>query len=129
MVIAAASAHLPEWTEYRSKSGLDPLGMQNTSVNLYQSLIPGIGNVTLRMRYYGLYAWLSATYAKRVGDTDPITWQRYIRRTEALYALIAQVRGNEPGITGIQWAQRRLSGAVPKVVDFAADAEPKLLQG
>lgn len=40
MVTAAASVHLLEWTEYRSKSGLDPLGMQNTSVNLYQSLIP-----------------------------------------------------------------------------------------
>lgn len=125
MAIAATSAHLPEWTEYRSKSGLDPLGMQNTSVNLYQSLIPGIGNVTLRMRYYGLYAWLSATYAKRVGDTNPITWQRYIRRTEALYALIAQARGNEGGITGIQWAQRRLADGIPKVVDFVADAEPK----
>lgn len=28
----------PEWTEYRKKNGLDPLGMQNSSVNLYQSL-------------------------------------------------------------------------------------------
>ena len=49
----------PEWTEYRKKNGLDPLGMQNSSVNLYQSLLPGISNVTLRMRYYGLYAWLA----------------------------------------------------------------------
>ena len=101
MGITLASSCLPEWTEYRNKSGLDPLGMQNTSVNLYQSLIPGIGNVTLRMRYYGLYAWLNAIYAKRVGDTNPTTWQRYIRRTEALYALIAQYRGGENGITGI----------------------------
>lgn len=41
---------LPEWTEYRKKNGLDPLGIQNSSVNLYQSLLPGISNVTLRMR-------------------------------------------------------------------------------
>jgi hypothetical protein len=119
------SAYLPEWTEYRSKSGLDPLGMQNTSVNLYQALIPGIGNVTLRMRYYGLYAWLSWIYAQRVGDTNPLSWQRFIRRTEALYALIAQHRGGEYGITGINWAQRRLSGVLPRTIDFADDAEPK----
>lgn len=55
----------PEWTDYRHKSGLDPLGMQNSSINLYQRLLPGISNVTLRMRYYGLYAWLAAIYARR----------------------------------------------------------------
>lgn len=37
----------PEWTEYRKKNSLDPLGMQNSSVNPYQSLLPGISNVTL----------------------------------------------------------------------------------
>jgi hypothetical protein len=45
----------PAWTEYRKKNGLDPLGMQNSSVNLYQTFLPGVSNVTLRMRYYGLY--------------------------------------------------------------------------
>ena len=55
----------PEWTEYQKKNGLDPLGMQNSSVNLYQTFLPGISNVTLRMRYYGLYAWLSRSYAKK----------------------------------------------------------------
>jgi hypothetical protein len=54
MAIAAASAHLPEWTEYRSKSGLDLLGMQNTSVNLYQSLNPKPGTgVVLRHAHFG----------------------------------------------------------------------------
>ena len=32
------------------KDGLDPLGMQNNSVGLYQTLLPGASNVTLRMR-------------------------------------------------------------------------------
>lgn len=58
----------PEWSEYREKNGLDPLGMQYTSVNLYQTFLPGISNVTLRMRYYGLYPWLAQRYAKQVGD-------------------------------------------------------------
>lgn len=60
----------PEWTEYRKKNGLDPLGMQTGSINIYQKLLPGISNVTLRIRYYGLYVWLARSYAKDVGDTD-----------------------------------------------------------
>lgn len=114
----------PEWTEQRKKRGLDPLGMQNSSVNLYQRLIPGISNVTQRIRYYGFYAWLSASYAHQVGDTDPKIWQRFIRRAEALYALVAQHSGGEIGVAGTEWAQRTLDGASGEQIDFAADAEP-----
>ena len=67
----------PAWTEYHKKNGLDPLGMQNSSVSLYQTLLPGVSNVTLRMRYYGLYAWLCRTYAKKDGDTNPEAWKRF----------------------------------------------------
>ena len=67
---------LPERTEYRKKNGLDPLGMQNSSVSLYQTFLPGISNVTLRMRYYGLYPWLAHRYAKEIGDTNPESWSR-----------------------------------------------------
>lgn len=35
---------------------LDPLGLQTTSVALYQQLMPGISNVTLRMRSYGFFS-------------------------------------------------------------------------
>ncbi|HWA88563.1 MAG TPA: hypothetical protein VG889_00910 [Rhizomicrobium sp.] len=115
--------NFPEWTEYSSTSGQDPLGMQSTSINLYQSLVPGIGNVTLRMRYYGLYAWLSQSYARRVGDTNPKSWQRYIRRTEALYALIAARRGGETGVAGGNWARRKLSKVAKGSIDFSRDAE------
>jgi hypothetical protein len=115
----------PAWTEYRKKNGLDPLGMQNSSVGLYQTLLPGVSNVTLRMRYYGLYAWLCRTYAKRVGSIDPETWKRFIRRAEALYALIAYRRGGEGGVAGIDWAQRVLDGSDGKTpIDFASAAEP-----
>ena len=40
----------PEWTEYRKKNGLDPLGMQNSSISLYQTFLPGISNVTTGVR-------------------------------------------------------------------------------
>lgn len=99
--------------------------MQNSSVNLYQTLVPGIGNVTLRMRYYGLYAWLSWVYANRIRDTNPQSWQRIIRRTEALYALIAQRRGDEGGVTGTDWARTTLDNLQGRTIDFSLDAEPK----
>jgi len=124
-VSAVAVVNFPEWTEYRKKNGLDPLGMQNSSVTLYQTLIPGIGNVTLRMRYYGLYAWLSWVYAKRIGDTNPQTWQRMIRRAEALYALIAQRRGDEGGVTGSDWAQKTLDNLHGRTIDFAEAAKTR----
>jgi hypothetical protein len=36
--------NLLEWTEIQEKSGLDPLGMQNSRIVLYQSLMSGISN-------------------------------------------------------------------------------------
>ena len=113
----------PEWTESQKKTGLDPLGMQNSSVALYQSLLPGISNVTLRVRYYGLYAWLADRYARVVRDPNPLTWQRHVRRAEALYALIAQRHGSETGVAGVTWATTKLA-QTDGVVQFAEDAEP-----
>lgn len=115
---------LPEWTEYQRKNGLDPLGMQNSSVTLYQTFLPGISNVTLRMRYYGLYAWLCRTYAKSDGSNDPERWKTFVRRAEALYALIAHRAGNERGVAGIQWAEKAYDSAPGEVIDFAAAADP-----
>jgi hypothetical protein len=115
---------VPEWTEFRKKTGLDPLGMQNSSVRLYQSLVPGISNVTLRVRYYGLYAWLSQAYARTIGDTDIKRWQQFIRRAEALYALIAAVRGGETGVAGANWAARKVMESEGRRIAFAADADP-----
>lgn len=115
---------LPEWTEYRKKNGLDPLGMQNSSVGLYQTFLPGISNVTLRMRYYGLYPWLAHRYAKDIGDTNPESWKRIVRRAEALYALIATANGGESGVAGTEWAQRTLDATNGEGIEFASAAEP-----
>ena len=101
----------PEWTELRQKSGLDPLGMQAASVNLYQRLVPGISNVTLRIRYYGFYAWLCRTYAERIGDTGQETWKRTVRRAEALLALVAANAVDEDGNGGV-WIARYVNGKI-----------------
>ena len=114
----------PAWTDYRKKNGLDPLGMQNSSVNLYQRLLPGISNVTLRMRYYGLYAWLCRTYALSRSSDDPEAWKRFVRRAEALYALIAYHARNENGVAGILWAGKAYEDSVSETIDFAVAADP-----
>ena len=113
-----------EWTEQSAKRGLDPLGMQTSSIRLYQSLVPGISNVTLRMRYYGFYAWLCRTYARRIHHTDPTRWRTFVRRAEALYALLATRGKSADGVAGVTWAQRTLD-SVGERVDFAAAADPK----
>jgi hypothetical protein len=113
----------PEWTDYRDKGGLDPLGMQNSSINLYQRLLPGISNVTLRMRYYGLYAWLAWEYARRSHSTDIREWQQWIRRAEALYALAAVKGGDDAGISGSRWARRKLAANSGRI-SFAEHADP-----
>lgn len=112
---------LPEWTEPSEKRGLDPLGMQNSGVALYQSLLPGISNVTLRMRYYGYYCWLSDAYARHEGSTNLEDWRRWVRRGEALYALISSAAGGEGGVGGIDWANERLSIREAEI-DFAEAA-------
>ncbi len=111
---------LPQWTERADKRGLDPLGMQNSGVVLYQSLLPGISNVTLRMRYCGYYCWVSETYARRGATSDFEAWRTWVRRAEALYALVS-ARAGETGVGGVDWANRRLA-AEERVIDFAAAA-------
>ncbi|TPN63603.1 hypothetical protein FJ986_23430 [Mesorhizobium sp. B1-1-1] len=118
---------LPQWTELAEKRGLDPLGMQNSGVALYQSLVPGISNVTLRMRYYGFYCWLSDAYARHEGSTDFDDWQRWVRRAEALYALVSSAQGGETGVGGIDWANNRLLRGEAEI-DFieAASTDPNV---
>jgi hypothetical protein len=120
---------VPEWTEVQQKSGLDPLGFQAASVRLYQELVPGISNVTLRTRYYGFYPWLSRHYAAEVGDTDSEAWKKTVRRAEALYALAAAKKETdgerEPGVSGLRWARRKFADMGRKAtIDFAAHADP-----
>ena len=50
---------IPFWAEGRDFiGGRDPLGIQNSSVSIYSTLLPGLNNVTERLRYYGFYCWL-----------------------------------------------------------------------
>lgn len=112
---------LPQWTERNPKRGLDPLGMQYTGVQVYQTLLPGLSNVTLRARYYGLYCWASEIYAMHVGSDDIDAWRNFIRSLEALHALVAVAVGENGGVAGVQWAERTLNQG-DGTIDFSEGA-------
>ena len=56
-----------------SSPGLDPLGLQITSEATYAALLPGVTNLTNRIRYYGFYCWLLDFYAENIRDTNQQT--------------------------------------------------------
>lgn len=43
------------WSERGQETGLDSLRMQRLIELVYQSLLPGISTITLRLRYYSFF--------------------------------------------------------------------------
>lgn len=99
---------LPTWTKPGQWSlGRDPLGMQATSVRMYRTLVPGLTNVTNRLRYYSYYCWVVALWAKVRHADDDLEWRLFIRRAEALYALACEsVESSTHGLAGSEWARK-----------------------
>lgn len=113
----------PEWTEQTPRVGLDHLGMQVGSIGLYQTLLPGLSNVTSRMRYYGFFVWLADRYARDTGSTSRDTWERTVRRAEALYALVAVADGGAGGVAGTTWAAEAFAEQSGPVIDLIAGTD------
>ncbi len=100
----------PRWTKPGSWTlGRDPLGMQATSVRLYRSLVPGLTNVTNRLRYYSFYCWVIELFERTEHSDDPLLWARCIRRAEALYAIASYMHEAREahGLGGGNWAAAR----------------------
>ncbi|PPB81356.1 hypothetical protein LV82_01403 [Albidovulum inexpectatum] len=119
----------PQWTELGQVTGLDPLGMQRPIEVVYQSLLPGISTITLRLRYYSFFPWLLDAYARRSGSTALEDFRIFQRRAEALFALICARGDYEPGVAGIEWALRAVSGigsdpSMDQIIDFSDGAAP-----
>ena len=82
----------PQWLEHISEvSGLDPLGVQAISINIYTYLLPGVSNVTSRLRYYTFLCWVLYNYSKTVKSKDIDDWRDYLRKSEFLFSLIAEI--------------------------------------
>jgi hypothetical protein len=96
-----------DWTKPGSFSaGRDPLGFQAASVRLYTALVPGLTNVTNRLRYYSFYCWVLWQFEQIYHTTKEKKWIEFIRRAEAAIALACQVgdAASARGMAGSDWA-------------------------
>ena len=104
-------------------TGQDMLGMQNTSIATYATLLPGLTNLTRRMRYYGFYVWMLEQYAKRKGKVSVAEFQKFMRRGELLLAFVMSYKyPDEVGVVGSQYAKDYLDSNI-NIIDLAAGAD------
>jgi hypothetical protein len=79
--------------------GLDHLGIELVSVNLYQAMLPGVTNVTERARYYGFYPWTIHRYAQDGPQVrSKAAWRNWFRALDFTYAVACMAY--EPGRHG-----------------------------
>src|SRR5690606_26865787 len=101
--------------------GLDPLGLQNTSNTTFTLLMPGLNNVTGRIRYYSFYSWVLDQYSKVNGSTDPAIQKTFIRKAEYIIALSAQFYAGQSGsIPGSNYAKTEVQNQEIQVHDLNA---------
>ncbi|HYX08122.1 MAG TPA: hypothetical protein VE912_15435 [Bacteroidales bacterium] len=109
----------PFWGKQFDKiTGLDPLGHQNASEKIYTSILPGITNLTNRIRYYGFYCWLLVEYARINQDKYNEKDQRiFIRRAELTIALVMNKKKPDASqITGSNKAKDILDNSKNKSI-------------
>jgi hypothetical protein len=92
-------------------TGLDPLGLQNPSGQMYSYLLSGLNNVTAHIRNYSFYCWLLDEYAQRIQSTDPEAQKTFIRKAEYILALVAYHAGIE-GVSGSLFVKRLVDDGV-----------------
>ena len=122
----------PFWgAETTSKTGRDPLAVQNSSVVIYDNMVKGVTNMTVRIRYNGFFCWLMTFIAERLQATNPSKIDnpkeqiKFIRRGELLLAYAMQY--NFPlvnGVSGSIFAQRNVNAEVLNLAE-GADIENK----
>lgn len=113
--------HTIDWTKPGSFSaGRDPLGFQAASVRLYTSLVPGLTNVTNRLRYYSFYCWVVWQFETIHHTTKEDKWVEFIRRCEAAIALACQIGdiANAFGMAGSEWWRYDAADTSKKTFDL-----------
>lgn len=100
--------------------GLDPLGLQNTSDSTFSLLLPGLNNVTGRIRYYSFYCWLLDQYSIKVGSLDPEIQRTFIRKAEYVIALCSHYyAGESNSIPGSLFAGNQIFNNSKKTFSLA----------
>ena len=122
MIFKYQEAAIPFWAEGKDfSSGRDPLGIQNSSVTIYSTLLPGLTNVTNRLRYYGFYCWLLNSMSHRkLNFSIPRDQHNYIRKAEYTLAVYMQYYERaQQDVAGSDYASKHLGD----IVDIAEGAE------
>jgi len=101
----------PFWAENSGfMTGRDPLGIENSSISTYSRLLPGLTNLTSRLRYYGFYSWLLFEYEKMEKSTLQSSLEyhyNFIRRAELIMAyLMINKSSYEHGVIGSDYANK-----------------------
>ena len=110
---SATTYQQPFWAENSGFiTGRDPLGIQNSSIALYGRLLPGMTNLTLRLRYYGFYCWLLSEYHRLYAHSQKAVLNHqynFMRRGELIMAfLMINLDETEQSIVGNDYAKNNL---------------------
>lgn len=103
------------------KVGLNHLGYRNAPEDLFISLLPGLNNVTSRIRYYSFYCWLLEQFFSKSESPTRTDYWRFIRYSEYLIAILHTGLSDVGGIPGIDYAQNVMKDN-PDVVDLSSGA-------
>ena len=105
MVLKSNSEVVPFWGKGKeAKMGLNQLGMRTLVESIFATLLPGMSNVTGRIRYYSFYCWLMQQFKEFGAGSDGVYHQEdfitFIRKAEYLLAVINYYTPNIQGIPG-----------------------------
>ena len=85
----------------KTAGGQDHLAVRAISEAMYAELVPGITNVTERVRCYSFYTWFTWWFSKHSKKKGTEEFVRAFRRAECLHALIGAQHGiDEEGADG-----------------------------
>ena len=121
MAFSLETSLSPFWAESKGFiNGRDPLGIQNSSVSIYAALLPGLNNVTDRLRYYGFYCWLLKKIEdKKIIFKDKQEHFNYIRKAEYILAVyMSECEPEQQGIAGSAYAIRKANEAKSNGISF-----------
>jgi hypothetical protein len=107
----ASTYKVPFWAENSGfLTGRDALGIQNSSITVYAKLLPGLTNLTQRLRYYGFYCWLLKEYEKNSFNSNNRTLDgqyNFVRRAELIMAfLMVNTSQDQLNVVGSDFANK-----------------------
>ena len=124
-ILKGGKSQYPFWgASLNLITGLDPLGLQTTSEATYAVMLPGISNLTNRLRYYGFYCWLLNFYFTKERTGNSTEQYKFIRRAELMVAILMNSqRADVQQITGSRFAVGMIDFTEGSYYDLANGAD------